>query len=52
MALAVPKKESQHFRSLRIFTSHAEPNLDEFLTRKEQIELEHRHRDEEDKLYR
>ncbi len=46
------KKESRHFQSLQIFTTHAEPGLDEFLTRKEQIELEHKHRDEEDKLYR
>lgn len=44
--------ESKHFQSLQIFTSHAEPGLDEFLTRKEQIDLEHKHRDEEDKLYR
>ena len=45
-------KESKHFQSLQIFTSHAEPCLDEFITRKEQIELESKHRDEEDKLYR
>ena len=36
----------------QIFTTHAEPGLDEFLTRKEQIEMENKHRDEEDKLYR
>ncbi len=46
------KKESKHFQSLQIFTSHAEPCLDEFLSRREQIELENKHRDEEDKLYR
>ncbi len=46
------KKESRHYQSLRIFTSHAEPTLDEFLSRREQMELENKHRDEEDKLYR
>ena len=46
------KEKSKHFQSLQIFTSHAEPCLDEFMSRKEQIELETKHRDEEDKLYR
>ena len=45
-------KESRHFQSLQLFTSHAEPGLDEFLSRREQIEMENKHRDEEDKLYR
>lgn len=45
-------KESKHFQSLQIFTSHAEPCLDEFMTRREQIEMENKHREEEDKLYR
>lgn len=51
-ATTAGKKESRHFQSLQIFTSHAEPNLDEFLSRREQIEMENKHRDEEDKLYR
>ena len=45
-------RESKHFQSLQLFTSHAEPGLDEFLSRREQIEMENKHRDEEDKLYR
>ena len=45
-------EESKHFLSLQIFTSHAEPALDEFLDRKEQTDLENKHREEEDKLYR
>lgn len=44
--------ESKHFTSLQIFTSHAEPALDEYLPRKEQQALEQKQRDEEDKLYR
>ena len=40
------------FTSLQIFTSHAEPSLDEYLPRKDQQLLEQKHRDEEDKLYR
>lgn len=46
------KRESKHFQSLQIFTSYAEPGLNEFLTRKEQIELENKQKDEEDRLYR
>lgn len=46
------KEESKHFTSLQIFTSHAEPALDEYLARKDQQDLEQKHRDEEDKLYR
>ena len=45
-------QESKHFTSLQIFTSHAEPGLDEYLPRKEQLTLEQKQRDEEDKLYR
>ena len=53
-ALAQNKKEqeSKHFTSLQIFTSHAEPALDEYLPRKDQQVLEQKQRDEEDKLYR
>ena len=46
------EQESKHFTSLQIFTSHAEPSLDEYLPRKDQQLLEQKHRDEEDKLYR
>ena len=46
------EQESKHFTSLQIFTSHAEPALDEYLPRKDQQLLEQKHRDEEDKLYR
>lgn len=46
------EQESKHFTSLQIFTSHAEPALDEYLPRKEQQLLEQKQRDEEDKLYR
>ncbi len=46
------EQESKHFTSLQIFTSHAEPGLDEYLPRKEQLALEQKQRDEEDKLYR
>ena len=46
------KGDSKHFTSLQIFTNYAEPGLDEYITQKEQIELENKHRDEEDKLYR
>eukprot|EP00095_Tigriopus_kingsejongensis_P005004 maker-scaffold139_size317827-snap-gene-0.15 protein:Tk05004 transcript:maker-scaffold139_size317827-snap-gene-0.15-mRNA-1 annotation:"AGAP005020-PA" len=46
------QRESKHFQSLQIFTSYAEPGLNEFLTRKEQIELENKQKDEEDRLYR
>lgn len=46
------EQESKHFTSLQIFTSHAEPSLDEYLPRKEQQLLEQKQRDEEDKLYR
>ena len=45
-------QESKHFTSLQIFTSYAEPALDEYLARKEQQVLEQKQRDEEDKLYR
>ena len=45
-------QESKHFTSLQIFTSYAEPALDEYLSRKEQQVLEQKQRDEEDKLYR
>ena len=44
--------DSKHFTSLQIFTSFAEPPLNEFFTQKEQQDLEQRQRDEEDKLYR
>ena len=46
------EQESKHFTSLQIFTSHAEPALDEYLPRKDQQLLEQKQRDEEDKLYR
>ena len=46
------KSDSKHFTSLQIFTSYAEPALDEYITQKEQTELENKHREEEDKLYR
>ena len=46
------EQESKHFTSLQIFTSHAEPALDEYLPRKDQQFLEQKQRDEEDKLYR
>ena len=46
------KGDSKHFTSLQIFTSYAEPALDEYITQKEQTELENKHREEEDKLYR
>ena len=45
-------QESKHFTSLQIFTSYAEPALDEYLPRKDQQILEQKQRDEEDKLYR
>ena len=45
-------QESKHFTSLQIFTTHAEPSLDEYLPRKDQQVLEQKQRDEEDKLYR
>ena len=44
--------DSKHFTSLQIFTSYAEPALDEYITQKEQTDLENKHREEEDKLYR
>jgi len=40
--------ESQHFLSLQLFTAHAEPSLDEYLPVAKQLELENKHRDEED----
>ena len=46
------EQESKHFTSLQIFTSHAEPSLEEYLPRKDQQLLEQKQRDEEDKLYR
>lgn len=46
------KSDSKHFTSLQIFTNYAEPALDEYLTQKDQVELENKHRNEEDKLYR
>ena len=46
------KSDSKHFTSLQIFTSYAEPALDEYITQKEQTDLENKHREEEDKLYR
>ena len=46
------KRKSEHFQSLQIFTNYAEPPLDEYVTRKEQIELENKQKDEEEKLYR
>ena len=49
---SAPKGDSKHFTSLQIFTSYAEPPLDEYLTQKDQTELENKHREEEDKLYR
>ncbi|XP_040569990.2 hillarin [Lepeophtheirus salmonis] len=45
-------KNSKHFESLQIFTAYSEPMLDEFITRKDQMSLEKKHHDEEDKLYR
>ncbi|XP_023319784.1 hillarin isoform X2 [Eurytemora carolleeae] len=45
-------EESKHFLSLQIFSAHAEPPLEEFLNIKLQLELEERHREEEDALYR
>ena len=44
--------DSKHFTILQIFTSYAEPALDEYITQKEQTDLENKHREEEDKLYR
>ena len=44
--------ESQHFLSLQLFTAHAEPSLDEYLPVAKQLELESKHREEEDALYR
>merc|ERR1719209_430632 len=44
--------ESQHFLSLQLFTAHAEPSLDEYLPMAKQLELESKHREEEDALYR
>ena len=44
--------ESQHFLSLQLFTAHAEPSLDEYLPVAKQLELENKHREEEDALYR
>jgi len=44
--------ESQHFLSLQLFTAHAEPGLDEYLPMAKQLELESKHREEEDALYR
>ena len=41
-------QESKHFTSLQIFTSYAEPALDEYLARKEQQVLEQKQRDEEE----
>merc|ERR1711953_859425 len=41
-------QESKHFTSLQIFTSYAEPALDEYLSRKEQQVLEQKQRDEEE----
>jgi hypothetical protein len=49
---AAVAKQSRHFESLQIFTTHAEPGLDEFLTRKEQVDIEQKQSNEEDKLYR
>ena len=46
------KSDSKHFTSLQIFTSYAEPALNEYIIQKEQIDLENKHREEEDKLYR
>ena len=48
----VGQQESKHFTSLNIFTSFAEPPLNEYFNQKEQQDLEQRQRDEEDKLYR
>ena len=33
-------------------SQHAEPSLDEFLPVQTQLELEHKHREEEDAMYR
>ena len=33
-------EESKHFTSLQIFTSHAEPPLDEYLDKDEQVKFE------------
>lgn len=44
--------ESQHFLSLQLFTAHAEPGLDEYLPMAKQLEVESKHREEEDALYR
>ena len=46
------KGGSKHFTSLQIFTSYAEPALDEYITQQDQTALENKHREEEDKLYR
>jgi len=37
MAVAKRSEESKHFTSLQIFTSYAEPALDEYLDRDEQV---------------
>lgn len=46
------KTDSKHFTSLQIFTNYAEPALNEYFTMKDQMDMENKHRDEEDKLYR
>ena len=38
--------------TLLLWWQHAEPSLDEFLPVQTQLELEHRHREEEDAMYR
>ena len=35
-----------------LWSQHAEPSLDEFLPVQTQLELEHKHREEEDAMYR
>lgn len=44
--------ESKHFLSLKMFTKHAEPSIQEFLSSNQQEELELKHREEEDTMYR
>ena len=38
--------------TLLLWWQHAEPSLDEFLPVQTQLELEHKHREEEDAMYR
>jgi len=56
-SLERPEKERKtdsktHFASLEMFTKHAEPSMNEFLSRAVQAELERKQREEEDALYR